>query len=425
MVAQRAGYRCSVPDCRRLTIGPGRGADEVVDIGVAGHIYSASPGGPRGTGGLSFEDRRSAENAIWLCADHGRLVDANDGGQYPDSLLRSWKGLHESFTAMELGGHPRPFGWIESLTFTDASAKLAGRQFFFGPRNIIVGHNGSGKTILTKTIAGIGKPHYLAHHSRDRLLTGSVRWHDPLPHELSFRARDGRVQHELDGRSVPYVAKPYRTVLLNDPGSLWRARGVSDLARLLEIDVTMMTNILGELPKYPGSAVSAVSIKKDNVRVRMKYDPDEWRSFGHLFTAVRVRLVLEAATMLAEIQSEVEPTLLVFDGFLENLDTPHLGAMHSFLADARPFQVVVATICPPPSSVRPRWLITAFPPDERELAFLRETTPRITPETPGLLPRQRQNGLPTGRGRPVSSPSRSCREPGAAGADQDRAGSRA
>jgi hypothetical protein len=82
---------------------------------------------------LRFKDRRSGENAIWLCADHGRLVDANDGGQYPGSLLRSWKGLHESFTAMELGGHPRPFGWIESLTFTEAPAKLAGRQFVFGP----------------------------------------------------------------------------------------------------------------------------------------------------------------------------------------------------------------------------------------------------------------------------------------------------
>lgn len=112
---------------------------------------------------------------------------------------------------------------------------------------------------------------------------------------------------------------------------------MSDLARLLETDVTMMTNILDELPRYPRSDVSAVNINEDNVRVRMKYDPHRWLSFANLLTAVWVRLILEAATMLAEIQSEVEPTLLVFDGFPANLDTPHLSAMYSFLADARPF----------------------------------------------------------------------------------------
>src|SRR5262249_51145511 len=42
--------------------------------------FSASAGGPRGTGGLSFEDRRSTENAIWLCADHGRFVGRPGSG---------------------------------------------------------------------------------------------------------------------------------------------------------------------------------------------------------------------------------------------------------------------------------------------------------------------------------------------------------
>jgi hypothetical protein len=145
LVAQRAGYQCSIPTCRRLTIGPGAAATQIADIGVASHIYSAARNGPRGTGGLSFEQRRSADNAIWLCADHGRLVDTNAGDQYPASLLRSWKGLHEAFCRLEMGGHARPFGWVESLKITEAPALLADREFYFSPRNLIVGENATGK----------------------------------------------------------------------------------------------------------------------------------------------------------------------------------------------------------------------------------------------------------------------------------------
>ena len=75
VIAQRAGYRCSIPTCSRLTIGPGDGPTQIAEIGVASHIYAASLGGPRGTGGLSFDQRRGVDNGIWLCADHAKLVD--------------------------------------------------------------------------------------------------------------------------------------------------------------------------------------------------------------------------------------------------------------------------------------------------------------------------------------------------------------
>lgn len=120
---------------------------------------------------------------------------------------------------MEMGGQARPFGWVESLELTEAPALLAGREFYFSSRNLIVGQNATGKTILTNIIAGIGKPSLLAKYARDRGLTGRIRWYDPNPHDLAFAAIDGRVSHELDGRRVPYVAKPYRTVLLSGDGS--------------------------------------------------------------------------------------------------------------------------------------------------------------------------------------------------------------
>lgn len=45
LIAERAGYQCSKPDCRRQTLGPGTGPYETACIGIACHIYSAAPGG--------------------------------------------------------------------------------------------------------------------------------------------------------------------------------------------------------------------------------------------------------------------------------------------------------------------------------------------------------------------------------------------
>jgi hypothetical protein len=42
IIAQRAGYRCSFPNCDRVTIGPGKAFDDVILVGEAAHIYSAS-----------------------------------------------------------------------------------------------------------------------------------------------------------------------------------------------------------------------------------------------------------------------------------------------------------------------------------------------------------------------------------------------
>ena len=87
IVSERSGYRCSYPGCTRTTIGPGSSAREVSNTGVAAHIYSASPQGPRGQAGLRDADITAPENAIWLCSYHARLVDNNRGAQFPPTLL--------------------------------------------------------------------------------------------------------------------------------------------------------------------------------------------------------------------------------------------------------------------------------------------------------------------------------------------------
>lgn len=100
-LAKRAGYFCSNPECRSLTVGAAHGHDGFVIVGVAAHITAASPGGPRFDPALTRDQRRDQSNGIWLCGTHGKLVDA-DEVHFTVGMLREWKQTAEdrSFRAI-------------------------------------------------------------------------------------------------------------------------------------------------------------------------------------------------------------------------------------------------------------------------------------------------------------------------------------
>ena len=239
---------------------------------------------------------------------------------------------------------------------------LTGREFYFRSRNLIVGQNATGKTILTNIIAGIGKPGLLARYARDRGLSGRIRWYDPQPHDLAFAAIDGRVTQELDGRRVPYVARPYRTVLL--PGDrLARLQTLDDLAQALDSNKTTVANVLSELPNRARGNIAGVKIAGDSVRLKIKDGPGDWVELSDLQFHTRgwISLPLELAVAFAEVQAEVEPTLLVIDEIMGALDATAMRYIYSFLTDGNyAFQIVMATVVDPPDDYRSEWLITEF-----------------------------------------------------------------
>lgn len=101
-VAARVSYRCSNPDCRAPTSGPQLDASKALNLGVAAHITAASPGGPRYDASLTPEERRHANNAIWLCQICGKLVD-NDKLRFPVEGLRRWKQGAENEARVRVG----------------------------------------------------------------------------------------------------------------------------------------------------------------------------------------------------------------------------------------------------------------------------------------------------------------------------------
>ena len=101
LLAKRVGFKCSNPGCRQPTSGPQADPSGAVNIGVAAHITAASPDGPRYDAALTPEQRRAADNGIWLCQTDAKLVD-NDAVRYTVDGLRAWKARAGEAAAREL-----------------------------------------------------------------------------------------------------------------------------------------------------------------------------------------------------------------------------------------------------------------------------------------------------------------------------------
>jgi hypothetical protein len=103
LLAERAGQRCSNPQCGSPTSGPSDdGSGDSTTLGRACHISGARPSGPRYDPSLTDPQRAHANNGIWLCAVCADRVDKRENeAEFPVELLRVWKQFHESATGTD------------------------------------------------------------------------------------------------------------------------------------------------------------------------------------------------------------------------------------------------------------------------------------------------------------------------------------
>lgn len=122
LVAYRAAYVCSNPDCLRLTAGPSlAGPNLKVKIGEAAHIIGEKSGSARSTfpiNGLIND----ISNAIWLCSSCHTEIDKNNGVDHPPNQLRQWKADIEARIAAILKTHQSPLPLYET---TSSNSKIA------------------------------------------------------------------------------------------------------------------------------------------------------------------------------------------------------------------------------------------------------------------------------------------------------------
>lgn len=104
ILAKRVAFKCSFLGCHKITIASGhKNSSDITNLGEAAHIYAASPNGPRYDPNMSFDERTSIDNGIWMCRHHARIIDA-DHTNYSAETLKQWKKIAEelSFEALEL-----------------------------------------------------------------------------------------------------------------------------------------------------------------------------------------------------------------------------------------------------------------------------------------------------------------------------------
>ncbi|WP_329560123.1 hypothetical protein OG711_21820 [Streptomyces uncialis] len=69
-------------------------------MGIAAHIRAASQGGPRFDASMTPEQRKSPENAIWLCLSCSKIIDASPDAFTVDGL-HAWKKNAEIMAARD------------------------------------------------------------------------------------------------------------------------------------------------------------------------------------------------------------------------------------------------------------------------------------------------------------------------------------
>jgi hypothetical protein len=155
-LAQRAGYMCSAPDCKHLTIGPSEDRQSgVTMVGVAAHIASAARGGARYDKSMSPAERAGEANGIWLCQTHGKLVDDTPSRHSVEELKR-WKLQHEDwvFARVANAGTLMSDG-ITSIEVTNLGPFRTTSRVELGRTNIVYGSNGAGKSTLCEALAAL------------------------------------------------------------------------------------------------------------------------------------------------------------------------------------------------------------------------------------------------------------------------------
>jgi hypothetical protein len=324
IIAARSGYRCSFPDCDRATIGPGAATRETANTGVAAHIFSASPGGPRGTGGLTKAELRGPENGVWLCANHARLVDSNRGYKYPPELLLSYKALHEARIAREVQGISSPYGWFHEIRIENSPIFKSHLVVRLAKLTLIVGNNSTGKSALCEWLAAFSDLRHVKRwrkgHRKGFPINVFLKYYNPEEKTLEMIIEEtGHVKYSDNGRAIPFNANPMK-ILYPRARSFHSTRDFNDLeliAFLLDADESIVINLCDEVQRYEHSTVKNIVFKKDeDGEMRLHADVSgsaPGLPFHALSGREQERVFIELATAAARIYAKHMPTLLIID----------------------------------------------------------------------------------------------------------------
>jgi|GEM_PF-2309619 len=336
-LAQRAGYRCSICNC--LTIGPSAESDDSVNLtGVAAHIAAAAPGGRRFNDlPINSTERSSISNGIWLCANHADLIDG-DETVFTSSLLKDYKAKHEEKISFEHKGLKTDNGVITKIEISNFGLVRNEIALNFGYKNLILGTNGVGKTLICELISALKDKDYLRRwHKYDWDETNAyskIYYFKNEMHKFGiYISAENNISYSFNDVPQPFVNAPFSVFYMtediydfrnninnereeqNEP-PLDDTDLITWLSLYFKLTENEFMNVIDSMRKERKFFVNDIRIdrKKRNIeviywgRAHGSFQPFEAFSGGE-----KQRIILEIALKIASYYAKFQTTILLLE----------------------------------------------------------------------------------------------------------------
>lgn len=384
ILAERAGQRCSNPNCGRSTSGPSDSdSEKSTRLGKAAHVTAASEGGPRYNPKLSPEQRSSPENGIWLCAECADRVDKKENeSQFPVELLMKWKQFHESTTGTDFASlQNRRFYPVRKLSLIDFAGVQGEVTIDFGAFTIFNDTSKLNRTIgdllrifsdrecfvRTRQPRGEDSTDILkipvtdnrsivlsvsTKEPRNFSSTGKLKLYLSDDREVIICAGTNDVTMSIGDAILPVFSEVIKVIsigsnfkyeVFGSPFSDEKQNSLAGLSRFFGISI-------GELKECIKGVPSDVSVFGYNYKIGDDSDlhlkireNNEFYSLGMLSGGEQNRFILDMAVKIARYSAKLNPTVLAIDqSNLISLDQHGWAFFLEWVEKSNlPFQVVV------------------------------------------------------------------------------------
>ena len=319
IIAGRAGYQCSIPGCNKLTIGPGKEHDEIINKGDAAHIFSGAKNGPRGNGGLSLNDLKSPENGIWLCNNHHTIIDSNKGNQYPAPLLISFKNLHEQRIALKLENLTNPVGWIQEIEILKSQIFKKKVNIKLGKVTLFMGGAAIGKTTSCTLILGAFNFNYLerwfSNDKTSEYIAYNLKYYNPEEQHLHIDIDSGKIKLLINDKRFAFNPHNFFFINLNQ-NVFFTGQDILDyLSDLFSIDKIVFINLFDNSSELMEISMRKPIIKYEDNKYLLEIEQNDGLKlpFSSLSGGEKTRVVLDIAIGLAKFVSQYKYTMLILD----------------------------------------------------------------------------------------------------------------
>lgn len=336
-LAQRAGFRCSICNC--LTVGPSTESEDSVNLtGVAAHISAASPGGRRFSDlPVNSAERSTINNGIWLCANHADLIDG-DETFFTSSLLKTYKAKHEEKINFEHKGLKNDSGSVVSIKISNLGLIRNEVTLEFGNKNLILGTNGVGKTLVCELIASLKNKQYLNRwHKYTWDETNGYSYINYYKNETIkfgiFINSDNKISYSFNDVAQPFLNAPFSVFLLTkniydfkqdinverenrNELPIEETDIITWLSQYFNLTEEEFVNVINSMRNEEKFFVNDIRIKRKRRSLEVMFwgrSNDSFHPFHEFSGGERQRIVLEIALKIASYYAKFQTTILLLE----------------------------------------------------------------------------------------------------------------